>query len=188
MKIPQEIRALIESGTLAHFVTLNRDGSPQVTLIWMGLDGDDLVAGHLREHVKVKNIRRDPRVAISLETNTKNSMGLAHGRAGQSEAGKTIKVALPPFIREFQLSSGGVFRGARRYSSRGRYGNSRWRIHRCTNVPNVRVIGSSRMAPPLASPRSSVSSVATSLPAPPREASPSKPRSTPCCYTSVASR
>jgi len=92
MKIPQEIRALIESGTLAHFVTLNRDGSPQVTLIWMGLDGDDLVAGHLREHVKVKNIRRDPRVAISLETNTKSSMGLTeyvvlYGEAHIEEGG-----------------------------------------------------------------------------------------------------
>jgi PPOX class probable F420-dependent enzyme len=76
MKIPQEIRALIEAGTLAHFVTLNRDGSPQVTLIWLGLDGDDLVAGHLDEHAKVKNVRRDPRVAISLETSRKNSMGL----------------------------------------------------------------------------------------------------------------
>jgi PPOX class probable F420-dependent enzyme len=92
MKIPQEIRALIESGTLAHFVTLNRDGSPQVTLIWIGLDGDDLVAGHLREHVKVKNIRRDPRVAISLETNTKSSMGLTeyvvlYGEAQIEEGG-----------------------------------------------------------------------------------------------------
>jgi PPOX class probable F420-dependent enzyme len=76
MKIPQEIRGLIEAGTLAHFVTLNRDGSPQVTLIWLGLDGDDLVAGHLDEHAKVKNVRRDPRVAISLETSRKNSMGL----------------------------------------------------------------------------------------------------------------
>jgi hypothetical protein len=31
MKIPQEILALIESGTLAHFVTLNRDGSPRLS-------------------------------------------------------------------------------------------------------------------------------------------------------------
>ena len=79
MKIPQEIRALIEAGTLAHFVTLNRDGSPQVTLIWLGLDGDDLVAGHLDEHAKVKNVRRDPRVAISLETKPLLPSGLSRG-------------------------------------------------------------------------------------------------------------
>jgi PPOX class probable F420-dependent enzyme len=76
MKIPQEIRDLIEAGTIAHFVTLNRDASPQVTLIWIGLDGDDIIAAHLVEHIKVKNIRRDPRVAISLEAKTKSAIGL----------------------------------------------------------------------------------------------------------------
>ena len=44
MKIPQEIRNLIESGTPAHLVTLNKDGSPQLTLVWIGLDGDQLHA------------------------------------------------------------------------------------------------------------------------------------------------
>jgi PPOX class probable F420-dependent enzyme len=92
MQIPQAIRALVEAGTLAHFVTLNRDGSPQVTLIWIGLDGDDLVAGHLFANAKVKNIRRNPRVAISLETNTKSAMGLTeyavlYGEARIEEGG-----------------------------------------------------------------------------------------------------
>ncbi len=76
MKIPQEIRILIESGCPAHLVTLNHDGSPQVTLVWIGLDGDEVVAGHLPRNRKVRNIERDPRIAISLETNTKSSIGL----------------------------------------------------------------------------------------------------------------
>ncbi len=76
MKIPQAIRDLIESGCAAHLVTLNRDGSPQVTLVWIGLDGDEVVAGHLPRNRKVRNIERDPRVAISLEAATKSSMGL----------------------------------------------------------------------------------------------------------------
>lgn len=75
MKIPKEIRDLIESGCLAHLVTLNPDGSPQVTCVWIGLDGEDIVAGHLPRNQKVKNIEHDPRVAISLETDTKSSMG-----------------------------------------------------------------------------------------------------------------
>ena len=110
MKIPQEIRALIEAGTLAHFVTLNRDGSPQVTLIWLGLDGDDLVAGHLDEHAKVKNVRRDPRVAISLETSRRNSMGLIeyavlYGEAHIEEGGapellrRLAKVYMGPGVK-----------------------------------------------------------------------------------------
>ena len=92
MKIPQSIRMLIESGTPAHFVTLNRDGSPQLTLVWIGLDGDDIVAGHLPENRKVKNIRSDPRVAISLQASTKSSMGLTeyavlYGEARIEEGG-----------------------------------------------------------------------------------------------------
>ncbi|HKZ82204.1 MAG TPA: pyridoxamine 5'-phosphate oxidase family protein [Anaerolineae bacterium] len=92
MKIPQEVRKLIESGTPAHLVTLNRDGSPQLTLVWIGLDGDDVVAGHLPENQKVKNIRHDPRVAISLQANTKSSMGLTeyavlYGEAHIEEGG-----------------------------------------------------------------------------------------------------
>lgn len=91
MKIPEEIRRLIESGTPAHLVTLNRDGSPQLTLVWVGLEGDEIVVGHLPENRKVKNIRRDPRVAISLQANTRSALGLTeyavlYGKA-QIEAG-----------------------------------------------------------------------------------------------------
>ena len=92
MNIPKEIRDLIESGCAAHLVTLNRDGSPQVTLVWIGLDGDEVVAGHLPRNRKVRNIERDPRVAISLEAPTKSSLGLTeyavlYGQARIQEGG-----------------------------------------------------------------------------------------------------
>lgn len=76
VKIPKELRELIEAGCHAHLVTLNRDGSPQVTLVWIGLEGDEVVSGHLPRNQKVRNILRDPRVAISLEAKTKSEMGL----------------------------------------------------------------------------------------------------------------
>jgi len=92
VKIPQSVRNLIESGHLAHLVTLNRDGSPQVTLVWVGLDGDEIIAGHLPRNRKVRNIERDPRVAISIETDTKSAMGLTeyvvlYGQARIQEGG-----------------------------------------------------------------------------------------------------
>jgi PPOX class probable F420-dependent enzyme len=92
MRIPREVRELIESGRPAHLVTLNPDGGPQVTLVWIGLDGDEIVAGHLPKNRKVTNILRDPRVAISLETNTKSSMELTeyavlYGKARIQEGG-----------------------------------------------------------------------------------------------------
>jgi PPOX class probable F420-dependent enzyme len=65
--IPDSARAVIESGRLAHLVTVNPDGSPHVTCVWVGLDGDDIVVGKLAVDRKVRNIGRDPRVALSIE-------------------------------------------------------------------------------------------------------------------------
>jgi PPOX class probable F420-dependent enzyme len=67
MDLHPEARKLIESDRLAHMVTLNADGSPQVTCVWVGLDGDELVTGHLPRNQKVKNVERDGRVAFSIE-------------------------------------------------------------------------------------------------------------------------
>lgn len=86
-------RDLIASGPLAHLVTLNADGSPQVSVVWVGLDGDDLVAGHLDgRQRKLHNIRRDPRVCVSFEAPGANAIGMrnhliVHGRAAISEGG-----------------------------------------------------------------------------------------------------
>jgi PPOX class probable F420-dependent enzyme len=62
-----ELRALIASGPLAHLSTINADSSPQVSVIWIGLDGNTLVSGHMSWYVKLRNIDRDPRVVLSFE-------------------------------------------------------------------------------------------------------------------------
>jgi PPOX class probable F420-dependent enzyme len=62
-----DARVLVESSRLAHMVTLNPDGSPQVSCVWVGLDGEEILSGHLPRNQKVKNVERDPRVAISIE-------------------------------------------------------------------------------------------------------------------------
>ena len=70
MKLNEIARQLINSDP-ATLVTINRDGSLQVSLVWVTVqstaDGDDeLVTAHLQEHQKVRNIRRDPRVAVTI--------------------------------------------------------------------------------------------------------------------------
>jgi PPOX class probable F420-dependent enzyme len=65
--LPPELRDLIDSGPMAHLTTINPDGSPQVTVIWIGLDGDDIVSGHMSHHAKLRNIERDPRVVLSFD-------------------------------------------------------------------------------------------------------------------------
>ncbi len=76
MKLPDSARELLASGVPAHLVTLNPDGSPQLTLVWAALDGDDIVAAHLYESKKVRNIRQDGRVAVSFQSDDKSAMGL----------------------------------------------------------------------------------------------------------------
>jgi PPOX class probable F420-dependent enzyme len=70
VKLHPAARDLIGQGADATLVTLNPDGSPQISLVWVGLqstpDGDELVMGHLSEHKKVRNVRRDPRVALTI--------------------------------------------------------------------------------------------------------------------------
>ena len=90
--LPDSARAVIESAALAHLVTLNPDGSPQVSCVWVGLDGDEIVCGHLPRHRKVENIERDPRVALSIEGEQSNELGLKHylvvyGRARITDGG-----------------------------------------------------------------------------------------------------
>lgn len=86
-------RALIESGVLAHMVTVNEDGSPQVAVVWAGLEGDEIVSGHLdARQRKLHNLRRDPRVVISFEGPTSNAVGMrdylvVRGRARITEGG-----------------------------------------------------------------------------------------------------
>lgn len=65
--LPQELRELIEAGPLTHLATINPDGSPQVTVIWIGLDGAEVVSGHLNHRRKLQNIERDPRVVLSFD-------------------------------------------------------------------------------------------------------------------------
>ena len=65
--LPDSAREVLESEALAHLVTLNEDGSPHVSCVWVGLDGDEIVCGHVPHLRKLENIKRDPRVALSLE-------------------------------------------------------------------------------------------------------------------------
>jgi PPOX class probable F420-dependent enzyme len=92
VEIPAEARELLESDALAHLVTLSRDGSPQVTCVWVGLEGDEIVCAHLGRFQKVKNIERDPRVTLSVEAPGENAIGMkhylvVHGKARITEGG-----------------------------------------------------------------------------------------------------
>jgi len=93
MGLPDSAKAVIRSGALGHLVTRGRDGAPQITCVWVGVDGDDLLTAHLNPNQrKVRNVRDDPRVSISFEGSEIRPPGMreyvvVHGRATVEEGG-----------------------------------------------------------------------------------------------------
>ncbi len=85
-------RTLLTGNHLAHLVTLNADGSPQASIVWAGLDGDEIVIASLSNRQKLRNVRRDPRVVITFETDRLNERGLTeyltvHGTGRVTDGG-----------------------------------------------------------------------------------------------------
>jgi hypothetical protein len=60
---------------------MNRDGSPQVSSVWIGVEGDKFVSGHLHGgQQKLRNVRRDPRVTLAFEGTKIHPSGVPWGR------------------------------------------------------------------------------------------------------------
>ena len=64
--LPEGVKQLLRDKNFAHIATLMPDGSPQATAVWIDLDGERLIVNTAEGRVKPRNVRRDPRVAISV--------------------------------------------------------------------------------------------------------------------------
>ncbi len=60
------VRALFEGRNFGHLATIMSDGSPQVSVVWVDLEGDNILVNTAEGRIKPRNVRRDPRVAISI--------------------------------------------------------------------------------------------------------------------------
>jgi PPOX class probable F420-dependent enzyme len=92
MEIPAHVRAAIDSGPIATVITIGKNGAPQVSMAWIGLEGDEVVIGTMFDQAKLRNLRRDPRVVVSFLPGGISAMGLPayfvlHGRAAITEGG-----------------------------------------------------------------------------------------------------
>jgi PPOX class probable F420-dependent enzyme len=76
VRVPDEARGVIQGDALAHVTTIDPDGRPQTTLAWVGLDGDEIVFATLPDQRKLRNLRRDPRITISIQTDRVTPYGL----------------------------------------------------------------------------------------------------------------
>ena len=64
-RLREQDRQILDKQTFAHLATLMPDGSPQVTPVWVDYEGDRIVVNSAEGRVKPRNVREDPRVALS---------------------------------------------------------------------------------------------------------------------------
>ena len=62
--LPENVKALLDAPTFVVVTTINPDGSPHATVLWIKHDGDDLLFSTVRGRRKTKNMERDPRVSV----------------------------------------------------------------------------------------------------------------------------
>jgi PPOX class probable F420-dependent enzyme len=105
MELHPELRSIIDDGVHGHLVTLNADGSPQVTVVWLGRDGDEVLVAHMGQGQKMRNMDRDPRVTVSFEAPGANGIGLEnyavlHGTARITDGGapELLQALAPKFL------------------------------------------------------------------------------------------
>jgi PPOX class probable F420-dependent enzyme len=105
MELHPELKSAIDTGVHGHLITLGSDGRPQVTMVWLGRDGDEVLVGHLGAGQKLRNVSRDPRVAVSFEVAGKTAIGLdqyavLHGTGTITEGGapELLQELAPRFL------------------------------------------------------------------------------------------
>ena len=86
--LPQSVKRILEDKAYGHVITFNASGKPQVTMVWVDVDGDEVLFNTAEGRLKPKNLRRDPRVIISVQDrNDPQSSMVFHGTASVTEAG-----------------------------------------------------------------------------------------------------
>ena len=66
MKLSEKLIALLRQTSICFIATSMPDGSPQLTQTWVDTDGEHILINTVQTHVKVRNIERDPRVAVAI--------------------------------------------------------------------------------------------------------------------------
>jgi PPOX class probable F420-dependent enzyme len=86
--LPQSVKKLLQDKAYGHVVTYNDKGSAQLTMVWMDVDGDDVLLNTSEGRRKSQNLRRDPRTIVSVQDrNDPQAHAVFYGKARVTEAG-----------------------------------------------------------------------------------------------------
>jgi PPOX class probable F420-dependent enzyme len=88
MPLPQSVKKLLQDKAYGHVVTFNTQGKPQLTMVWMDVDGDEVLFNTSEGRRKSQNLRRDPRIIVSVQDrNDPQAYAVFHGKGRVTEAG-----------------------------------------------------------------------------------------------------
>ena len=88
VKIPQSLRTILEDKAYGHVVTFNAQSKPELMMVRMDVEGDELLLNTAERRRKPDNIRRDPRVIVSVQDrNHPQAYAVFHGRGRVTAAG-----------------------------------------------------------------------------------------------------
>jgi PPOX class probable F420-dependent enzyme len=73
LKLTDDLLALLTGPSSCYLATSMSDGSPQVTQTWVDTDGEHVLINSVQGHLKVRNVERDPRVAVAISDPNKPS-------------------------------------------------------------------------------------------------------------------
>jgi PPOX class probable F420-dependent enzyme len=86
--LPQSVKKLLQDKAYGHVVTYNDKGTGQLTMVWMDVDGDDVLFNTSEGRRKSQNLRRDPRIIVSVQDrNDPQAHAVFYGKARVTEAG-----------------------------------------------------------------------------------------------------
>ncbi len=76
--IPESARRLFEGSETATVITVNPDGTPQASMIWVALEGNDIMFAADTSYQKIRNLRRNPIAVIVVNDDEVTARGLRH--------------------------------------------------------------------------------------------------------------
>lgn len=86
--LPQSVKTLLLDKAYGHVVTSNSDGKPQVTMVWMDVEGDEVLFNTAEGRRKAQNLRQEPRIIVSVQSRSDpQAYAVFHGKARVTETG-----------------------------------------------------------------------------------------------------
>src|SRR6516225_9074034 len=86
--LPESVKKVLEDKAYGHVVTFNANGRPQVTMVWIDVEGNEALFNTAEGRKKPQNLKRDPRIIISVQNRAElQSYLVLHGSATVTETG-----------------------------------------------------------------------------------------------------